>query len=460
MTTAKVPKHGHTEYATDDWLRRTRAALQEADAALDARVTALEQVPPIPGPTGPQGPAGIPGPEGQQGPAGVQGPVGPQGPKGPKGDMPTLADLGLHAWADGTVHDRPEAVTEPVPEPEQPEPGPVTAPVVGFAHWVTGGAGGPTLTVDRREGSGSGTLIGALMTPGARTIRIAIDGPIPIPSIVRPPGDVTLSGGASGAYLTGWMIQWSGNGNGNVIVEDLAHEGGAPGSGNVNGAECFGGINGARGFVFRRLSLSGSRDETLGFWRGVQDVTVDSVLFGPSAPGSEGHNYALLFGNDAAGIAQYGRTERLSVINCLFYESEYRNPAVGLDDTQASGLSPVLLADIGNILVWGPTVNGYGATVYYGGKANVRDSYFHTGKAAVDVSTGAQAYSAGNISRTGRSLAGNVTAPFPVPEEARLPLVTGGRAAAERCLDTVGYRAGGVRARDRAMIDAIRSAGL
>ena len=25
-----VPKHGHTQYATDDWLRRTRAALQGA----------------------------------------------------------------------------------------------------------------------------------------------------------------------------------------------------------------------------------------------------------------------------------------------------------------------------------------------------------------------------------------------------------------------------------------------
>lgn len=102
---SRAPEHHHREYATDEWVRN-----------LQARVRALEERAPLPGPAGeagpvgPQGPAGIPGPEGQQGPAGVQGPTGPQGPKG---DPQTLAGLGLHVWADGTVHDRPEPVTEP-----------------------------------------------------------------------------------------------------------------------------------------------------------------------------------------------------------------------------------------------------------------------------------------------------------------------------------------------------------
>lgn len=117
-----VPKHGHTEYATDGWLRRTRAALQEADAALDARVTALEAAQPV---EGPQGEPGPPGPQGEPGPAGPQGPVGPVGPQGP---LPTLASLGLYVWADKTVRTVPETVTPPVVDPGTQTPDGVTVP--------------------------------------------------------------------------------------------------------------------------------------------------------------------------------------------------------------------------------------------------------------------------------------------------------------------------------------------
>ena len=40
-----------------------------------------------PGPRGPGGPAGQPGPAGQQGPAGTPGPTGPSGPAGLRGDL-------------------------------------------------------------------------------------------------------------------------------------------------------------------------------------------------------------------------------------------------------------------------------------------------------------------------------------------------------------------------------------
>lgn len=118
---AAVPPHGHSKYATDDWLRRTRAALQEADAALDARVTALEAAQPVVGPQGepgPQGPSGPAGPQGEPGPAGPQGPEGVPGPRGEPGAV--FVDgiaRPLHVWADGTVRVRPEPVVEPEPPP-------------------------------------------------------------------------------------------------------------------------------------------------------------------------------------------------------------------------------------------------------------------------------------------------------------------------------------------------------
>lgn len=106
-----VPPHKHPELTTDAGTARIRKELQAADAALLARIEALEARAPVPGPIGPQGPAGIPGPEGRPGVQGLQGPAGPQGP------APTLASLGLHVWADHTVRDIPEQVEEPEPPP-------------------------------------------------------------------------------------------------------------------------------------------------------------------------------------------------------------------------------------------------------------------------------------------------------------------------------------------------------
>lgn len=67
--------------------------IQEAsNAELSARVTALEDTDPVPGPQGdpgPQGPQGDPGPQGPagaMGPPGAPGPQGPAGPTGPQGN--------------------------------------------------------------------------------------------------------------------------------------------------------------------------------------------------------------------------------------------------------------------------------------------------------------------------------------------------------------------------------------
>ena len=62
-------------------------------------------------------PDGAPGPKGDPGERGVAGPAGQVGPAGPRGDagpVPTLASLGLHAWADGTVHTVAEPATPPI----------------------------------------------------------------------------------------------------------------------------------------------------------------------------------------------------------------------------------------------------------------------------------------------------------------------------------------------------------
>jgi hypothetical protein len=80
-------------------------------ADLECRVVKLESTDMVPGPMGPQGPAGadstVPGPIGAQGPTGPigpagadsqvpgpQGPAGPQGPQGPTGGTAGAGSLG------------------------------------------------------------------------------------------------------------------------------------------------------------------------------------------------------------------------------------------------------------------------------------------------------------------------------------------------------------------------------
>ena len=66
------------------------------EAAIDANVTAITQIPA--GPEGPQGPQGDPGPQGPQGvmgptgPTGAQGPQGIEGPQGPVGPRFVVVD--------------------------------------------------------------------------------------------------------------------------------------------------------------------------------------------------------------------------------------------------------------------------------------------------------------------------------------------------------------------------------
>lgn len=107
----RVPTHKHAEYATDEWIRNLRTELRDADAALAARITALERFDPVPGPPGPQGEAGPPGPKGD---TGATGPMGPQGVAGPAGKDSPLADLpALYVWADNTVRTVPPPVVDP-----------------------------------------------------------------------------------------------------------------------------------------------------------------------------------------------------------------------------------------------------------------------------------------------------------------------------------------------------------
>ena len=57
----------------------------------------------IPGPMGPQGPAGITGVQGTAGPAGVQGPAGAVGAQGPAGTVGAPGPAGLATGVSGTI---------------------------------------------------------------------------------------------------------------------------------------------------------------------------------------------------------------------------------------------------------------------------------------------------------------------------------------------------------------------
>lgn len=74
--------------------------LRKAVSDLQGRVGDLEAAPPVPGPTGPQGPQGIPGPIGPQGVAGNDGATGSQGPIGLTGGTGPQGGTGP-AGADG-----------------------------------------------------------------------------------------------------------------------------------------------------------------------------------------------------------------------------------------------------------------------------------------------------------------------------------------------------------------------
>jgi hypothetical protein len=154
-------------YATQD-------QLNAAVAKLNASITKLSAVKPVPGPTGPAGPQGPTGAQGIPGPTGPQGATGPAGPQGPTG----------------------------------PAGGPASAPPPG----ATGGATGAT-----------GATGGATGTTGTTGITGATGSPSPTSKIETPtPLDVITSAATATLDLTAstGTLHIVGNvqGNGQTVV--------------------------------------------------------------------------------------------------------------------------------------------------------------------------------------------------------------------------------------------------
>lgn len=342
--------------------------------------------------------------------------------------------------------------------------------VYGYAAGVTGGAGGVVCEVDNNNSSGSGSFLDAANTSGPRIITFAVDGIIHIPtSNISPRAFCTIAGetsGGDGITFTGRAVQCNGSGSSDVIMRQFRNRGwvggGAPPAN--TGSENFGAINSARRLVFQNLSGAWHADETIGFYRGNQDVTIQDCILGEGIYST--HNFACLVSNNAAGISSNGETTRISIFRNLMYRSQYRNPNVGYaEDPGPYLVAPAVQADIANNLIWPGSVSGsYGPQVYFGGKMNARYNYVgNTTNAAIswdDSKALSQVYSEGNFSRNGRSTSGNVSTPFLIPTAATLPMFTDARTAAEYVLDHAGCRIGGLDSYDANAISAILSAGL
>lgn len=347
-----------------------------------------------------------------------------------------------------------------------------TAGILGFANYfggagpVTGGTGGTVIIVNNAT-----QLIAALRQTGTRIIRFGTAGTYNIGSnVTDAKGNVTIDGStcpSPGVTITGRMIQWTGSGNGNVIVQDVRHRG-MPEQGTEVEVETFGGINQASGFLFLRCSFSGGLSETVGFWRGSSWASFIECIFGRAS--YTGERRALLFGNQLANIAT--PTQGLSMFRCVMWENYWRNPAIGYWDSGEGGpQATITLADIANCLVWTnaqvnafsgstPLTGGYGTTVYQGATANVLYNYYFTTQDAVNVSQ-AECYSLGNYSRNGKTVSGNKGTPFAVPAAAVLPFSTAHPSiTAASVLTTAGCRIGGLDSYDQNIVSVINGVGL
>ena len=296
-------------------------------------------------------------------------------------------------------------------EAAAPTPPPTTA-IYGFASAATGGAGTGTIRV---------TTVSQFLTAIAGSNRIIsmAPGTYNLTAITYVRGDnVTIEGDAiaPGVTITGYPI-WVADGATNVILRNLRHRGGLDVG---ESGDCFVASNGSSLLAFVNLSASGYSDEGLDSWTDNHDITWQDCIVGPGR--NPAHNFAHLIGN---------HSYNLSIFRTLYHSTMYRNPAVGWDDN-TSALSPqAIVGDVGNVIAWNYTApvgsTAYGTSIYYGAKANVRNSLYKGGTRAgeaVDVMLGAQMFQSGNLSRDNKTIrASNVGSAFPVPTAAVLPLL-------------------------------------
>lgn len=335
-----------------------------------------------------------------------------------------------------------------------PTPPTTSASYEGFGSTTSGGAAYGIVNVTNLNDSGPGSLREALST-GNRRVHFTVGGTITALTKIYVQGsNITLDGAtapAPGITIIGRSIIVSGAYN-NLIFKDFRHRGGSLEQ--VNDGDNITLINGPiNNVVIDHVSLSGNHDESLGIWRDVHNVTVSNSIFGPGEVNN--HNFALLVGQLSTHI---------SIHHNLFSGLEYRQPAVGYDDTLAQ-TTTATIGDVVNNVIW--NYRDYGTSIYWGGKANVISNYYYSStypgaNRAIAIGGGssdtAKAYLSGNYSKDGSPVTGlsnQVNAPFTVDSASKITTTSDARANAAVVKSKVGCRVGGLDAYDTALLSNI-----
>lgn len=320
---------------------------------------------------------------------------------------------------------------------------PATNEWFGFGSVTTGGAGMSIVHVTNTNDSGSGSLREAL-GGGNRTIVFDVGGTINLASTLDVvDANITVDGSTApspGITLEGHPLYITDQAH-DIIVTQIRHRGGWSGG---QDADCLSFGNGAYNIIIDHVSVSDFYDEGMGLWGDVHDITIQNCIFGEG--GDPSHNYMLLIGS---------KSHRVTVYHNLFYRGVYRQPAVGYDDT-GQATAPSVVGDVINNVIW--DYQGYGTTVYWGGKANVIGNYYYTSvypgdsNRAVNTELKGVTYSDGNYSKDGSGVSGTTSTPFAIDAYAQISATSAADAAAH-VKANAGCRVGGLDATDLAIIN-------
>jgi pectate lyase len=309
-----------------------------------------------------------------------------------------LSDASAAKVALGTM-ESPAPPVEP-PAPPVPPPPPVPASTYeGFGKNTTGGAGKQNYEVKNTNDSGPGSLRDAL-SKGDRNIVFTVAGDIALTKELRATSpNITIDGlsaPAPGITLRGACLSIR---TGNVILRGFRHRGAPSG---IDGIALYGAS--ARDIVVDRVSVSGFGDGALDVTEGARNMTIQWCILGAGLPS---HNLANLVAYQA---------QRVSVHHNLYINADGRCPYVGYNEPDGTKLSPEIVADVVNNLIWGYLHKG--TEVRMLGAANVVNNYYWSRKTppgtVLQIAEGGSAYASGNVSKNGLPIKGNRATPFPV----------------------------------------------
>jgi pectate lyase len=291
----------------------------------------------------------------------------------------------------------------------------------GFGSQTPGGAGLSVVHVTSLEDGGPGSLREAL-AGGERTVVFAVGGVIRLASTLRILSSFVtvdgLSAPSPGITLDGAGLEIDGSHGGHdVVVRGLRVR-----NAGDRGNDSLAIRNGVHQVVVESVSLDGCGDGNLDITRGAHDVTVAWSIFS---------------GCDKNSLIKFG-TQRVSLHHNVFVDGRWRNPWISYTTESSDNLSPDLMVDMRNNVVWGWDLDGGGTGVECGAKANIVANYFSSPDApplrqanAIMVQpvcpaggNGGIAHTSSNVSADGLwfdvNVFGNVPEPFPAA-----PVATG-----------------------------------